>query len=230
MPYVDPAFVATGMARFLHDVAAAEAGKSLRRPGALVCRADASGRVVLVRAVDGVLVLDLTVELAAVDVALVALDPVLGRASLVIAWDGPSGKDVVEDLVRLSPQREVYRFDEVRWGSAGAAFARWYGEPGYLSGPTPQPRIKERPIPGYRWLGRRFERSMEARAVRLPQRYAPQPQRLPDASGDPVADARLIIQVLRDVADRTAPVSPRALFPHAAPPLPSGMEDNRPRE
>ncbi|MBM7789245.1 hypothetical protein [Tenggerimyces flavus] len=222
MPHIDPEFVATRMAKFLHDVAAVQAGETLRRRGALVCVASPD-RVVLVRAVDGAVVLDLTVDPSAVDDVLVALDPVLGRASAVLAWDGPTGKDVVEDLVRLSPQRDVYRFDEVRWVSAGAVFAGWHGEPSFLSGPVPQPRAKDRPIPGYRVLSRRFEEYLEGRTVQLPQRYAPQPQPLPGGTGDPVADARLIIQALRDVVDQTAPISPRALFPHPANPLPSAL-------
>jgi hypothetical protein len=225
--------------RQIHDREPAAAERMLNLPNGVVCVAavDASGlprRLAAVRLSDEDTLLDIEVEAGSYEAALRELKRVLLDAQVmwskrhkavsaegidVIEWNRESGQKAVCRLLnpdgsRLSnAQAKRYPWLHLAWRSAGGVYSRWYAEP------VPQHQLdqnREREARGEgrvsRWLGRRLDVVLKERTAYFPERYEPKSQGLPDATGEPVADARLVIAMLRQVAGRTAAVSPDAPF------------------
>jgi hypothetical protein len=222
---------ATSYARSVHDRAPDHAGQLLAKENAMVFSAacDDHGmptRIAVIR-LDGSVAFETVVD-ERHELVLADLDTLVREAKLIwtnpigpvqiegidlIDWDRPTGMGAAIRLLNrdgsklTSAQARRYRWLHVAWRSAGSPYANWFAEP------LPQAEREPTTVgPVWSWVGKHFTTWLKERTDFAPELYQPRQQPLPGATGDPVADARRIVQVLRDVADRTAPTSPVALF------------------
>lgn len=136
----------------------------------------------------------------------------------LVEWDHPTGQRAALRLLNrdgaLATDRQArdYPWLQLGWKSASWIFKEWYAEPtsqaeldlGRATAPE-EGRIA-------RWVGEKADEFLKRHTDYYPELYEPRHQQLPGVSGDPVADAHQVVQVLRDVATGTAPVSPLAPF------------------
>ena len=216
-------------ARTVHERASEDARKLLAKPNAMVFSAacddaDAPTRIAVVRVADE----SVAYETAVGSDTLAELDAFVLDAHLIwakrkglveiqgidlIQWDRSTGMDAAIRILNpdgsklTSAQERRYPWFLLAWRSAGHLYASWYAEP--------RPEDEREPVTEgsvSRWVGKRVDAWLKEHTDYAPELNEPRPQPLPGATGEPVADARRIIQVLRDVADQTAPVSPAVLF------------------
>ncbi|WP_460530737.1 hypothetical protein [Flindersiella endophytica] len=137
----------------------------------------------------------------------------------VVEWSRDSGQKAVCRLLnpdgsRLSDAHaKRYPWLHLGWRSAGGVYSRWYAEPMPQEELDQKREREERSESRFsRWLGRRLDVGLKDRTAYFPENYEPTFQELPNATGEPIANARLVIAMLRQVSERTAAVSTDAPF------------------